>query len=115
MKYAVIESGGKQYIVSAGKKITVDKLDQKVGDKINFEKILMLRQEENILIGTPYLDGLKVSGKIVKQYRGDKLDVMRFKAKVRYRKKIGFRPELTDILVEDISQSPKTKVAKAKS
>jgi large subunit ribosomal protein L21 len=105
MKYAIAQIGGKQYVLNQGKIITVDKITQKEGEKYNFEKILLLRSDDTLLIGTPFVMDAKVSGKIVKQYRGEKIDVMKFKAKVNYRRKIGFRPYLTDIQVEQIKTS----------
>lgn len=112
MKYAVVASGGKQYVASVGKILTVDKIDLKVGDKFNFENILLLREDDSLLIGTPNVAGAQVSGTVIKQYQGEKLDVMKFKAKVRYRRKIGFRPQLTDIQVEKINTTGKTSPGK---
>ncbi|OGG02913.1 50S ribosomal protein L21 [Candidatus Gottesmanbacteria bacterium RBG_16_37_8] len=107
MNYAIAEVGGKQYVLTEGKKVIVDKIDQKEGENYSFDKILLVKSAESLLIGTPYVENVKVSGKIVKQYKGEKIDVMKFKAKVRYRRKIGFRPFLTDILVEEIKTSAK--------
>ena len=114
MEYAVIESGGKQYFASIGEVITVDKIDKAVGDKINLEKILLLKQNNSLLIGSPLVEGAKVTGKILKQYQGEKLHVMKFKAKVHYRRRMGFRPQLTDIKIEDISTAKKSSVKSAK-
>lgn len=103
MKYAVFESGGKQHIASQGKIITLDKIDKSEGEKFQFDKVLLLRQDDSLTIGTPYIEGAKVIGKVAKQYQGKKLDVMKFKGKVRYRRKIGFRAQLTDIEVIEIA------------
>ena len=108
MKYAVIESGGKQYIASVGQVLTVDKIDKKEGENYDFAKVLLLRQDDKLLIGTPDLKGIKVSGKVLKQYKGDKIEIRKFKAKVHYRRKMGFRPLQTDIKIEGISQTDKT-------
>ena len=105
MNYAVIEIGGKQYIASPGKVISVDKLEKKEGDRYLFEKILLIKEGDDISFGAPFIEGAKVAGKILKQYKGKKIDVMKFKGKVRYRRKIGFRPYLTDIEIVSIKKS----------
>ncbi|KKS98554.1 MAG: 50S ribosomal protein L21, large subunit ribosomal protein L21 [Candidatus Gottesmanbacteria bacterium GW2011_GWA2_43_14] len=117
MKYAVIESGGKQYKVAEGEIVTVDKLEHPQGKKFLFDKVLLFKDGQEVLVGNPYLAGLTVSGEVTKQYKGEKLHVSKFKAKVRYRRKIGFRPMLTDIKIENIGRdaspkkAPSTKVA----
>ncbi|OGG31013.1 50S ribosomal protein L21 [Candidatus Gottesmanbacteria bacterium RIFCSPLOWO2_02_FULL_38_8] len=102
MKSAIADIGGKQYILNPGKIVTVDKVPQKEGEKYNFEKILLVRMDDSLLIGSPFVTAIKLSGKIIRQYKGDKIQVMKFKSKVHYRRKIGFRPYLTDIEVNDI-------------
>ena len=117
MEYAVFETGGKQYVASEGQVITVDKIDTKEGENIKFEKILLIRKKDWLFIGDPIVKGAIVSGKILKQYKGDKIHVMKFKAKVRYRRRIGFRPHQTDVKIEKIigvenSAKPKKAVKK---
>lgn len=102
MKYAVVQSGGKQYIAKVGEIVTIDKIEKKVGDKFEFENILLIKNENTLEIGKPNLEAGRVTGTVLKQYKGEKLDVFKFKAKVRYRKKIGFRPLLTDIKIDKI-------------
>ena len=105
MKYAVIEQGGKQYKVSEGETVTVDKVETEEGKKFSFEKVLMVNTGDEVAIGKPYLSNFNVDGLITKQYKGKKLDVFKFKAKVRYRRQMGFRPMLSDIKIEKISKS----------
>jgi len=105
MKYAVIEQGGKQYKVSEGETVTVDKVETEEGKKFSFEKIWMFNSGDGVVIGKPYLPNFKVDGLVMKQYKGKKLDVFKFKAKVRYRRQMGFRPMLSDIKIEKISKS----------
>ncbi|OGG23086.1 50S ribosomal protein L21 [Candidatus Gottesmanbacteria bacterium RIFCSPHIGHO2_12_FULL_40_13] len=115
MKYAVVKSGGKQYVVSEGNTVTIDKVDGEVGKNYQFDEVMLLRNEEVVLIGTPFLENVQVSGKVEKQYQGKKLHVMKFKAKVNYRRKIGFRPQLTDISVEKISSEREAAKIKTKT
>ena len=115
MKYAVVKSGGKQYVVSEGNTVTIDKVDGEVGKNYRFDEVMLLRNEEVVLIGTPFLENVQVSGKVEKQYQGKKLNVMKFKAKVNYRRKIGFRPQLTDISVEKISSEREAAKIKTKT
>ncbi len=103
MKYAVIQSGGKQYKVEEGKEILIDRLNCQEGEKVNFDRILLVRTDEEILIGDPLVKGAKVSGRLIKEIKGKKLKVSKFKAKVRYRKTIGFRPKYSQVLIEKIS------------
>jgi len=105
MNYAVISSGGKQYVAAVGKVITVDKIDSSVGKNVGFKDILLLRTDDELQLGTPLIKGYEVTGKVLKQYKGDKIEVRKFKAKVRYRRKIGFRPMLTDIEIKSVKKS----------
>jgi len=100
MKYAVVRIGGKQYKVTEGKEILVDKLaDPK---KIDVE-VLLFVDSEKVMVGKPVLKDLAVKIKIVTDLeKGEKVDIYKFKAKSRYRKHIGFRPQYTRLLVEKI-------------
>jgi len=110
--YAVIETGGKQYKVSEGDNISIEKIDGKVGDSIKFDKILLLVNGDSVSIGRPFLGG-DISGKILSQGRGEKIRVSKFKAKVRYRRTTGHRQYLTKIVIEKINS--KKSAAKTKS
>lgn len=103
MKYAVIVSGGKQYKVSERDEVLVDKLEEEKDDKITFKEVLLIKTDDKMLFGTPYLKDCLVEGKILNHQRGKKIIVAKFKAKSRYRKRQGFRSELTRILIEKIS------------
>lgn len=117
MQYAIIQSGGKQYKVSEKEEITVDRLAVKEGNDCLFPEVLLLKSEENILIGEPIVPNVIVSGKVVKHLKGDKIRVSKFKAKVNYRRTIGFRPHQTQVLIEKISfeQPKKAKTPKTAS
>jgi large subunit ribosomal protein L21 len=101
MKYAVIKTGGKQYRVSEGDVIEVDRLATD-GDKVVFEDVLLKVTDAGIKIGSPTVKGEKVEGKLVEQLKGDKIRVSKFKSKVRYRRVTGFRASLSKILIEKI-------------
>ena len=100
--YAVIVSGGKQYRVSQGDVIYVEKLDQEVDSKVNFD-VLMLGSEEGVEIGTPTLAGAKVEGKVLAQVKGDKIVVYKYKSKKGYARKAGHRQPYTKVEITAIN------------
>lgn len=103
MKYVILESGGKQYKASEGSILEVDKLNFEVGSTYKFEKILLYTADGVCKIGQPLLSGVSVSGKILEQFKGDKIRVAKFKAKARYRRVQGHRQLLTRIQIDKIS------------
>ncbi len=94
---AVIKSGGKQYLVSPGQKIKVEKIDKKEGSEISFPEVLLLENGKKIEIGTPLIKGAKVIGKIVGHGKGKKIIIFKYKAKTRYKVKKGYREPFTEI------------------
>ncbi len=102
MKFAVIETGGKQYKVSVGEKIHVEKLDIPQGGSVSFEKVLLKVDGDEVKIGTPYLSGKKVEARILKQGRDKKKIVFRYHSKTRYRKKKGHRQPFTEVEIVSI-------------
>lgn len=110
MKYAIIQQGGKQYKVTEGTEILVDRINGAKEGKYEFTQVLMVRDGEEISIGRPLVANYKVSGNLIGEVKGVKIRVSKFKAKVRYDKTIGFRPKYTKILVEKIEkESGKTR------
>lgn len=99
--YAVIETGGKQFRVTEGQEIYVEKLDHEVGENVEFTKVLMLGGD-NPLIGTPLVENAKVVAKVLKQGRGKKIIVFKYKVRKKYRKKQGHRQAYTKLLIEKI-------------
>jgi large subunit ribosomal protein L21 len=92
MKLAVIETGGKQYTVKEGEKITIEKLDGfVVGDTVEFGNVLMIADGEKITIGEPTIKGKKVTGTLTENGKGDKIRVSRFRSKSRYHRTYGHR------------------------
>lgn len=103
MKFVVIETGGKQYKISSGQKIKIEKL---AGDKdavFNFDKVLLTADGDNIKIGAPYVESAKVEAKILKQGRDKKKIVFKYHSKTRYRKKKGHRQSFTEIEIKGVS------------
>jgi large subunit ribosomal protein L21 len=101
--YAVIRSGGKQYRVSQGGSVRVEKLTGEVGSPITLDDVLMIGGEGAIKIGTPNVDGANVSGTIVAQGRGQKIRVFKTKRRKGYRRAQGHRQDYTEIRVDAIN------------
>lgn len=102
--YAVIKASGKQYRVTEGEVVNIDKIEGKEGDKIDFPEVLLVVDGEKVQIGQPTVTSVKVTAKILAQFKGEKIRVARFKAKVRYRRVKGFRPLLTKVQIEKIGK-----------
>lgn len=100
--YAIIETGGKQYIVEAGDKIKVEKLDVKEGDKVTFDKVLFVSGDD-AKIGAPFVDGAKVEAKVLAQGKEKKVVVYKYKSKKNERKKNGHRQPYTLVEISGIN------------
>ena len=101
-KIAVIETGSKQYKVAAGDKIKIEKLEAKVGDKVNFDNVLLLSVAGAVKIGTPVLKGSKVVAEVISQGRHPKVTLFRYKAKERQRVYKGHKQPFTEVKITDI-------------
>lgn len=101
--YAVVETGGKQYRVSVGDHITVERLADEAGSEITLDRVLMLGGDGSTRIGTPVVEGAEVSATIDEHKRGEKIVVFKYKAKKGYRRKMGHRQELTRLTITGIS------------
>jgi large subunit ribosomal protein L21 len=100
--YAIIETGGKQYKVSEGDEIYVEKLENEAEETVLFEKVLAVKGEEALNVGSPYVDGAKVTGKVLKHGKNKKIIVFKYKPKKGYAKKQGHRQPYTKVLIEKI-------------
>lgn len=100
--FAIIETGGKQYKVTPGQKLKIEKLESKAGDSLAFDKVLLVADGENVKIGAPYVDGAKVEGKVVKQGHNKTVIVFKYHSKTRYRKKKGHRQLFTEVEITGI-------------
>lgn len=103
--YAVISSGGKQYRVSEGDTIRVEKIPGEVGTKVSFDEILMVSDENKVMIGQPTLANVTVSGHIVEQGRRKKIIVFKYKRRKGYRKKKGHRQDYTALRIDAIKSA----------
>ena len=104
MMYAVISTGGKQYRVKEGDVLKVEKLDAKEGATVNFDKVLMLGEGDDVNVGTPYIKGSKVSAKVRAQGRGDKVEIVKFHRRKHHRKQMGHRQSYTELEIKKISK-----------
>lgn len=104
MNYAVIKTNGKQYRVFENEIINIDKIDKKPGEKIEFPEVLLLVANGKVKIGQPTIPGISIKAKVVDQIKGDKIRVVRFKAKSRYVKTKGFRAQLTKVQIGNFSK-----------
>jgi large subunit ribosomal protein L21 len=93
--FAIVTISGKQYNVSVGQTLQVDKIEGSVGDTVTFDHVLLTNEAGKTNIGAPTVKGVAVKAKIVAQEKGEKVEVRRYKQKVRYRRQTGFRAMLT--------------------
>jgi large subunit ribosomal protein L21 len=100
-KIAVIKTGGKQYKVVEGQTLRIEKLEKNAGDKVEFETLLTA-DEKTVTIGAPSL-GEKVSAEVIKEGKADKVMVVKFKNKVRYRRNVGHRQPFTEVKITSIA------------
>jgi large subunit ribosomal protein L21 len=101
---AVIKTGGKQYLVSSGKKIKVEKLDAKEGEEVVFQEVLLLAGKDTFEIGRPLIEKALVKGKVLSQDRHDKIIVFRYKPKKRYKVKKGHKQPYTEVEITSIEK-----------
>jgi large subunit ribosomal protein L21 len=99
---AVIETGGKQYLIRSGEDLKIEKLDAELGSEVIFDKVLLTAKEDgsDVKIGTPYLEGVAIKADVLEQGRSKKLRVVKYKRKVRYKRVYGHRQHFTKITVK---------------
>ena len=103
MAYAVFKTGGKQYRVSQGDVIDVEKLDLEVGTEQSFEEVLLVNDGSSVKVGQPLVSGASVTAKVVDQFRGPKGVAFKFKRRKGYHKTKGFRRHLTKLEITSIA------------
>jgi large subunit ribosomal protein L21 len=101
--YAVIKTGGKQYRVSEGDTLQVEKLDAAAGESVEFDQVLMVGEGEDVRIGTPYVEGSRVSARVTGKGRGSKIDIIKFRRRKHHMKHQGHRQAYTEIEITAIS------------
>ena len=118
--YAVVETGGKQYKVTPGQTIDVERLDVAEGDTVDLDKVLLIADGDKVTVGQPIVEGAKVVATSQGEGKGEKIIVFKYKSKVRYRRKKGHRQLYTRLLIDRIvglkgvSGEPKKKVRRRK-
>jgi large subunit ribosomal protein L21 len=115
--YAVIKTGGKQYKVSQGDTIRVEKLPAAEGDSIAFDTVLMIADGDKIQLGSPTIEGSSVSANVIKHGRGKKIEIIKFRRRKHYRKQAGHRQSYTEVEITAIGgqAAAKPKAAKAEA
>ena len=108
--YAIIETGGKQYRVTPGQMIDVERLDVAEGKRVDLDRVLLIARGDKVTVGSPTVSGAKVVATSQGEGRGKKVIVLKYKPKVRYRKKTGHRQSYTRLAIDKIVE-PKAKEA----
>ncbi|MEW6606883.1 MAG: 50S ribosomal protein L21 [bacterium] len=102
--YAIVETGGKQYKVEEGSTINVEKIKAPVGKEIELTKVLMLSTDDDVIVGNPTIDSVKVIAQVVDEVRGKKITIVKFKRRKHYRRKTGHRQDYTQLLIKSIER-----------
>ncbi|MFZ5555336.1 MAG: 50S ribosomal protein L21 [Pseudomonadota bacterium] len=100
--FAVVKTGGKQYRVKAGDKLVVEKLPAEVGSEVLLDKVLMLAEGENIILGKPLVAGASVKATVVAHTKGEKIKIFKMRRRKHYRKTLGHRQSYTELRVDGI-------------
>jgi large subunit ribosomal protein L21 len=100
--YAVIKTGGKQYRVSEGETLRVEKLDAEAGANVEFDQVLMVADGDSVKVGTPLVSGGKVTAEVTGQGRGDKVKIVKFRRRKHHRKQMGHRQYFTEVKITGI-------------
>ena len=109
--YAVIESGGKQHRVTEGEVLKLEKIEASTGDKVDFDKVLMVGEGADVQIGTPYVKSGKVTAEVISHGRGDKVKIIKFSRRKHHRKQQGHRQWFTEVKITKISTGGKASAA----
>jgi large subunit ribosomal protein L21 len=111
MRYAIVESGGKQYKAVEGEPIEVDRLPVEAGEKVGLERVLMLVDGDDVTVGTPTIGDLLVNTTVMDHFKGPKIIVFKYSPKKRIRVKSGHRQQYTRLMVDAIGKSGATRKA----
>jgi len=113
--YAIVNIAGQQFKVEKGKKVYVHKLPGSVGDEVSFDKVMLISNDEQVTVGSPFLTHAIVYAQIISQLRGDKVLVFKKKRRKSYQKMNGHRQYFTEILIEDIAEKDTPRPEKKKA
>lgn len=100
--YAIIVAGGKQHRVKVGQRYKLEKITGEPGQEVEFDQVLLVGEGEQVKIGTPFVEGSKVTGKITEHGRGEKITIFKMKRRKGYRRKQGHRQDFTEIEITQI-------------
>ncbi|MBL7183186.1 MAG: 50S ribosomal protein L21 [Anaerolineae bacterium] len=100
--YAIVETSGKQYKVSAGEIVEVDKLPLEVGDRVELDRVLLVADGEEVRVGQPTVEGAKVLATVTDHVKGPKIIVFKYRPRERYRRKKGHRQNYTRLTIDEI-------------
>jgi large subunit ribosomal protein L21 len=100
--YAIIETGGKQYKVQEGDVLFIEKLSAEEGQDVSFDKVLVVSKDDTLTVGSPLVDGAKISAKVIKNGKGKKINIFKYKPKKGYRRRQGHRQPYTKVQIEKI-------------
>ena len=112
--YAIIETCGKQYKVSEGDVVFFEKLDAEEGKKVKFDNVILVSDNGKVEVGTPYVKGAKVEGKVIAHGKGKKIIVFKYKAKKNYRRKQGHRQPYTKVEITSVKVGAEKKETESK-
>ena len=112
MRYAIVESGGKQYRAVEGRTIEVDRLPVEAGKKFDFERVLLMADGDEVLVGTPTVEGIEVKVTVADHIRGPKIDRFKYRPKKRIRVRGGHRQHYTLLMVDFIGRPGEERKAK---
>lgn len=101
--YAVIKAGGKQYRVSAGEKLRLERIEGDVGSEVQLSEVLMVGSGEAVKVGTPLVSGVSVTGKILNHGKGDKVKIFKIRKRKHYQKRQGHRQPYTEVQITAIN------------
>ena len=101
--YAIIQTGGKQYKVSNGEIVFVEKLNAQEGDEVSFDVLMLSKDDSSVVVGAPVVDGVKVTGKVLGNVKGEKIVVFKYKSKKNYRRKAGHRQPFTQVEITGVN------------
>ncbi len=111
--YAVVETGGKQYLVEPGSEIEVERVDAPVGAEVRFDRVLLLVDGDRVGVGRPVLPGACALGRVVAHGRGRKIEGLKYKPKVNYRRRYGHRQHFTRVRIEAVADQTVSAEAEA--
>ena len=102
MKYAIVQIGGRQFWIETGKYYDFNRISIELGKQIILNRVLLIKNSNEVLIGKPYLESVQVQGKIIEHLKGKKTIIYKMKPKKKTRKKQGHRQKLSRVIIEDI-------------